>query len=367
MTEKNKYTENQIRQALTYIEMFDKSDEIDCGACGYNSCREFAAAMLDGKVKPSQCTVFSKKIIDKFKKKEKELRENLFLSQEILDAVPAPVLYEDLEGNALGCNRAYEELAGVKRFEIKGRKLSEYSDNADYDKLNDQLNESILKSKNKQVVETTVKNTYGESLIIELSKDIFTDRSGEPAGFVSIIFNITDRVDIVRELAVAKDTAELSVSLLKKMPTGFVIVDGNLKIIDSNPAFARLMGEDIESVAEVNPGLKGADIKSIMESHELFSSLMQSGEESYSKDVEQDGKKLRINIFTIEKKKTAGALILDLSLPDIKTGEVKRRAEEVIKENLATVQKIAYLLGENASKTENVLSSVIKLLSDDEK
>ncbi|MBN2857082.1 MAG: PAS domain S-box protein [Candidatus Delongbacteria bacterium] len=364
---KTKYSENQIKQALTYIEIFDKSDEIDCKDCGYDTCREFAVAMLDGKAKPSKCTVFSKKIIDKFKKKEKELRENLFLSQEILDAVPAPVLYEDLTGRAIGCNRAYEELAGVKRFEIKGRKLSEYSNNPDYDKLNEQLNDSILKSKNKQVVETTVKNNLGEQVIIELSKDIFTDRAGDPAGFVSIIFDITDRVNLVRELAVAKDTAELSVSLLKKMPTGFVIIDENLKIIDSNRAFASLMGEDILSVDEVNPGLKGADIKSIMDSHQLFSSLIQSGEESYSKDVEQDGKKLRINIFTIEKKKTAGALILDLSLPDIKTGEVKRRAEEVIKENLATVQKIAYLLGENASKTENVLSSVIKLLSDDEK
>ena len=367
MNDQKKYTENQIRQALTYIEIFDSSEETDCRDCGFNSCREVASAMLDGKVKPSQCAVFSKKIIDKFKKKEKELRENLFLSQEILDAVPAPVLYENLEGIAIGCNRAYEDLAGVKRFEIKGRKLSEYSNNSDYDKLNDQLNDSILKSGNKQVVETTVRNTSGQQLVIELSKEIFTDRSGEPAGFVSIIFDITGRVDLVRELAVAKDTAELSVSLLKKMPTGFVIVDENLRIIDSNRAFAGLMGDDIISIDEVNPGLKGADLKSIMGSYPLFSSLMQSGEDSYSKDVEQNGKKLRINIFTIEKKKTAGALLLDLSLPDIKTGEVKRRAEEVIKENLATVQKIAYLLGENASKTENVLTSVIKLLSEDEK
>ncbi len=366
MTDKSKYTENQIRQALTYIEIFDREGEIDCGECGYKTCREFAAAMLDGKVKPSQCTVFSKKIIDKFKKKEKELRETLFLSQEILDAVPAPVLYEDLEGKAIGCNRAYEELAGIKRFGIKGKKLSEYSSNPDYDRLNDELNASLLNSRQKQIVETVVKNTFGEHLIIELSKDIFTDRSGEPSGFVSVIFDITERVNIVRELAQAKDKAELSVSLLKKMPTGFVIVDEDLRIIDSNTAFARLMGDDIAEVEEMNPGLKKADLKRVFGQHQLFSSLMQSGEESYSKDIELNGKKIRVSIFTIEKKKTAGALILDLSMPDVKSAEVKRRAQEVIRENLATVQKIAYLLGENASKTENVLSSVIKLLSDDE-
>lgn len=364
---KQAYTNKQIDQALTYIEIFGKADEIDCGACGFETCRDFAQAMLEGKTRPSQCVVFSKKIIDKLKKKERELRESLFLTQEILDAVPAPILYEDTSGRAIGCNRAYEEIAGIKRFEIKGKLLSEYSENKDYNDLNVKLNESLLKSHNRQIVETAVNSPSGSKINIELHKAVFTDRSGDPAGFVSIIFDITERVQRNIELSAAKNTAELSVSLLKKMPTAFVIVDEDLKIVDSNRAFSTLMGEDILNVYDVNPGLKGADIKSIMDSYDLFISLIKSGEESYSKDIEQNGKKIRITLFTIEKNKTAGAMLLDLSLPDIKTGEVKRRAEEVIKENLATVQKIAYLLGENASKTENVLSSVIKLLSDDEK
>jgi Na+-translocating ferredoxin:NAD+ oxidoreductase RNF subunit RnfB len=47
------YSENDIKKALTFIEIFDKADEIDCGGCGYKTCREFAAAMLDGTAKPS--------------------------------------------------------------------------------------------------------------------------------------------------------------------------------------------------------------------------------------------------------------------------------------------------------------------------
>lgn len=364
---KKKYTETEIKQALTFIEIFEKKDEIDCKGCGYDTCRGFAAAMLDGKETPSKCVELSKKVIEKLKRKEKELRESLFLNQEILDAVPAPIIYEDTDGKAIGCNKAYEDIAGIKRFDIKDKKLPEYSDNKVYNELNDRLNASLLKNPGKQVVETVVKYPGGDDITIELHKAVFTDRAGNTAGFVSILFDITERVRQSRETAIAKDTAELSVSLLKKMPSGFVIVDDSLKIIESNFAFARLMGDDIETIGEINPGLKGADLRSIFEQHQLFTAFMQSGEDSYTKDIVQNGKKIKITIFTIERNKTAGAILLDLSMPDVKNEEVKKRAEEVIRENLDTVQKIAYLLGENASKTENVLSSVIRLLSDNDK
>jgi hypothetical protein len=43
----------------------------------------------------------------------------------------------------------------------------------------------------------------------------------------------------------------------------------------------------------------------------------------------------------------------------VRKEEVINRAREVIKENLETVQQIAFLLGESASKTEKILSSII--------
>jgi len=39
---------------------------------------------------------------------------------------------------------------------------------------------------------------------------------------------------------------------------------------------------------------------------------------------------------------------------------VIKRARDVIKENLETVQQIAFLLGESASKTEKTLNSIIE-------
>jgi nitrogen-specific signal transduction histidine kinase len=164
----------------------------------------------------------------------------------------------------------------------------------------------------------------------------------------------------------ARETAELSVSLLQKMPSGFVIVDEKLKIREANRAFAALMGEEIVELFDAH-GLRGADLRSLFPSHQLFVTFIQSGEETYSRDVEWSGRKVKLSLYAIERGKTAGAILLDLAAPDVKKEEVRQRAEKVIRENLETVQKIANLLGENASRTENALSSVIKLFSEVEK
>jgi hypothetical protein len=66
-------------------------------------------------------------------------------------------------------------------------------------------------------------------------------------------------------------------------------------------------------------------------------------------------------LFLIKKNTIVGAIIKDLTDPEVNTEEIVERAQLVIKENLSTVQQIAYLLGENASKTENVLSSIINI------
>ena len=362
----HRYTDQQIEQALAYVEIFDKADEIDCKACGFNTCRELAAAMLDGTARPSMCVVLSKKIIDKLKKKDRELRENLFFQQELLDAMAVPVFHEDKSGVVTGCNRAFETLVGKKLYAFKGKTIGDSLENAAFGTVNDQLSQSLIKSGEKRVLETRFAVPGNPELVVELHKSVLTDRAGEISGFVCLIVDITERVRRNEELALAKELADLSASLLNKMPSGYVIVDEHLKILDSNQAFATLMGKEIVELWEASPGLKGADLKTILPAHALFNTFIQSGQEAYSRDIDQEGRKIKLSLYAIERGKTAGAILLDLSAPDIRKEEVKRRAEKVIRENLETVQQIAYLLGENASRTESTLSAVIRLFSEDD-
>ena len=68
---------------------------------------------------------------------------------------------------------------------------------------------------------------------------------------------------------------------------------------------------------------------------------------------------LHAAIFTIEKHCVVGGIIQDITEPAVRKEQVIRKAREVIQKNLATVQKIACLLGENAAESEITLNSII--------
>lgn len=49
------HNETEIKKILASIGKYSIEDEINCGGCGYNTCRNFAKALLDGKAEPEMC------------------------------------------------------------------------------------------------------------------------------------------------------------------------------------------------------------------------------------------------------------------------------------------------------------------------
>ncbi len=162
-------------------------------------------------------------------------------------------------------------------------------------------------------------------------------------------------VSYMRKIAQDKSTA-----LLRKIPSGVVIVNDELKIIEANQSFAKILGNEVEEVYQTIPGLTDADLKKILPFHKLFASVLTSGLDNLNRDIRFGNKMLHINVFTIHKHKIVGAIVRDMSQPYIQREEVVNRAKTVNQKNLETVQKIAYLLGENASETEEMLNSIIE-------
>lgn len=158
----------------------------------------------------------------------------------------------------------------------------------------------------------------------------------------------------------ARLAAETTTAMLNKIRAGVVIVDENLKIIESNDSFVNMVGEDAKSINELVPGLKGAELKALIPFYKLFATVLQSGQDQLNRDTSLDDSILNVSVFTIEKNKIVGGIIRDLTAPEVQREEVINRAREVIRDNLETVQQIAFLLGESASKTEKILSSIIE-------
>ncbi|MFA6291964.1 MAG: (Fe-S)-binding protein, partial [Victivallales bacterium] len=147
--------------------------------------------------------------------------------------------------------------------------------------------------------------------------------------------------------------------LIKTMPSAVVIVNSDLEIIECNLNFARLAGGDVEEVYKVCEGLPGADIERIMPLSDMFRQTLGSGEDIIGKSVRLKGRILQCSLFSIERGAIVGGIFNDVTEPILKKEEITRRTRKVIDGNLKTVQKIAYLLGENAAETEMALTSIL--------
>ncbi len=59
-------SESEIREALHRMGKLRPEDELNCGSCGYNTCREKAVAIIQGKAEVSMCLPFLKERAENF-------------------------------------------------------------------------------------------------------------------------------------------------------------------------------------------------------------------------------------------------------------------------------------------------------------
>jgi PAS domain-containing protein len=161
-------------------------------------------------------------------------------------------------------------------------------------------------------------------------------------------------VSYMRKLALNKANA-----LIRAMPSGAVIVDENLAIVDCNRKFAEMLGGETLTVYEAKPGMEGADLRKVVAFHNLFARVLRGDTESVRKDLRHEGLILQVTIFPIEAGHLVGGILQDITEPAVQRERIMQQAQDVIRKNLTTVQQIAYLLGENAADTELMLNGIM--------
>lgn len=155
---------------------------------------------------------------------------------------------------------------------------------------------------------------------------------------------------------VASDKASV---LLQRMPYGVVLVDDRLHVIESNRIFADMIGNDAALLWDVRPGLQGADLGKMIGFHKVFSNVLSSGTDLIDRNIDENGRIFNLSVFTIQRHRIICGIIQDLHQPGLMEEDVIRRIKQVVRENMGTVQKVAYLLGENAARTETMLNALV--------
>ena len=90
----NDYTEEEISAALAKLGKTRPEDELNCGGCGYRSCRDMARALLDGLAETEMCVTKMRK--------DAETKVDILLS-----TIPHGVVIVDSELAIAECNRRF--------------------------------------------------------------------------------------------------------------------------------------------------------------------------------------------------------------------------------------------------------------------
>lgn len=169
-------------------------------------------------------------------------------------------------------------------------------------------------------------------------------------------------VSYMRKLAQKKANG-----LIQAIPSGVVIVDKDLKIVECNRNFAVLLGEDAIDIFDAKPGMEGADLTKMASFSRFFKDVLaMNGPEVIDRDVRENGKVFHVSVFAIEKEVIAAGVIGDITAPRNQKTRTIAQAQKVIGKTLSVVQQIAFLLGENAAETESTLNSIIESFNDGE-
>lgn len=177
-----------------------------------------------------------------------KLRERIRFTQDLIDAIPAPVFYKGLDGRYLGCNKEYEErvrplptMLGRTAREIEPPALARSCEETD---------QAVLASPGHPMqFETPITLTDGLPHDMLVTKSTFANAMGMVAGIVGVSLDITSfkRSELARS-----DSEEKYHTLLASMRDGFAVMDREGRIVESNPAFQEMLGYTAEELVRVS-------------------------------------------------------------------------------------------------------------------
>jgi PAS domain S-box-containing protein len=283
------------------------------------------------------------------------------LYQKIIDTLPIPIFYRDLNGVYLLSNHAHERFTGRSRDNIIGKSVFDVH-KTEWAEMFTSKDKELVENPDEQVYETqlTLKDNTTHDFVFK--KAVIRDSDSKIVGIVGSINDVTELKKAEKRLEKAQRAMEVASHMIHKISAGIVMIDDKFRVVDSNETFANLMGEETEELYETIPGLKGADVEVLVPEviFKMLSNIMSSGEELLERDLKFQNRLLHISVVTLQKNKVVGAVIRDMSAPMLVRDEIINRAQRIKKQNIETVQKIAHLLGENAAETEELLNSIIQ-------
>src|ERR1700688_83253 len=134
------------------------------------------------------------------------LEDKLHFIEQLIEAIPSPIFYKDENGRYLGCNRAYAQLAGMRREELIGKTAHDIWPEDSADRIR-AIDEDLLRKvgiHESQEYESSRRAADGKLHDMLVRKTTFLKRDGSIGGILGTMWDITEKKlleQILREQA----------------------------------------------------------------------------------------------------------------------------------------------------------------------
>lgn len=207
--------EETIRMILRQIGKENQHQELNCGSCGYSSCREKAIAVYQGKADLTMCMPFMK-----------ERAESL--SNYVLSETPNITIMVDKELNIIEFNEAAQKKFGLTRREALEKGLYELIDTADFEFVFDTkhsiYDKKVCYDEYDMVTQQSIIYIEHDNIVMGIFKDITKDEQSkenlyklrvDTIGMAQKVIN--KQMVVAQEIAslLGETTAETKVTLTK--------------------------------------------------------------------------------------------------------------------------------------------------------
>lgn len=213
-------TEEEIRNILAQIGKIRPEQELNCGSCGYATCREKAIAVFNGKADVTMCLPFLR-----------EQAENM--SSMVIANSPNGIVTFDEDMNVTELNPRAEKLFGVSKAEIIGQMIPALYGETAFDEARDEKKVVVKKCEGATEeikLELTVIYIPQSNIFVAFAKDISEEEANKAElaklrmSTVDVAQNVIEKqMRVAQEIAslLGETTAETKVALtrLKKSIT----------------------------------------------------------------------------------------------------------------------------------------------------
>ncbi len=123
---------------------------------------------------------------------ELTLRTSEYFLDTLLNAIPVPVFYKDMDGRYLGFNKAYETFFGATIDQLIGKSVFDLSP-PELAKIYHAKDAELYESRGIQQYESRVTDADGSFHDVIFNKAVFHDSQGVVSGLIGAILDITER------------------------------------------------------------------------------------------------------------------------------------------------------------------------------